>query len=302
MRDYAKVAPTFWTGDTGRELARRGFQGVIVGAYLMTSPHANMIGLYYQPLLYMAHETGLGLEGASLGLITCIDVGFCAFDSATEMVWVKEMASWQIAKQLKEVDLRCKGIQKEYDSLQANPFLGDFFARYSKNFHMTSARENKGLPKPLGKPLLSQEQEQEQEQEQKKELSPTAHETPKMNGHDLLGEILVTKSQKDEVAPILESYHRILPKCQRLNVLSDERRKKILKAVKLAKRLCKEKSLDYEIFWDVYFEECDRDSWLRGELANPKNANWKQNLITLLDEERFAKIMDAAFDSQESTQ
>lgn len=171
MRDYAKVAPTFWTGDTGRELVRRGYQGTIVGAYLMTSPHANMIGLYYQPLLYMAHETGLGLEGACVGLQTCIDLGFCQFDAATEMVWVREMAAWQIAKELKEIDLRCKGIQKEYDALQQNPFLGDFFDRYAKPFHMKTRRENKGLPKGLPKPLRSQEQEQEQEQQEPRSKS-----------------------------------------------------------------------------------------------------------------------------------
>jgi hypothetical protein len=133
------------------------------------------------------------------------------------------------------------------------------------------------------------------------EISPTAHESPNLNGHDLLGEI-PAKGKPDTVQPVVDAYHRILPKCQRLNVLSDQRRAKILKAVKLGKRLCKEKGLDYGIFWEVYFEECDRDAWLRGDLPNPKNPAWKQNLITLLDEERFAKIMDDAFNRQENAQ
>ena len=68
MRDYAKLSPTFWTGATGKEFRRRGSEGIIVALYLMSSPHSNMLGLYYQPRLYMAHETGLGIDGASKGL------------------------------------------------------------------------------------------------------------------------------------------------------------------------------------------------------------------------------------------
>ncbi|EEW4485717.1 replication protein [Escherichia coli] len=68
MRDYAKVSPRFWLGETGRELRKAGAEAQVVAFYLMTSPHANMLGLYYLPVLYLAHETGLGLEGASKGL------------------------------------------------------------------------------------------------------------------------------------------------------------------------------------------------------------------------------------------
>ena len=52
MRDYAKVMPTFWTGETGKAIRRRGPEGVICALYLMSSPASNMLGLYYQPILY----------------------------------------------------------------------------------------------------------------------------------------------------------------------------------------------------------------------------------------------------------
>lgn len=161
MRDYAKVSPTFWTGNTGQALRRRGFEGAYVGAYLMTSPHANMLGLFYQPVLYLAEETGLPLEGAWKGLRDCVAEGFCHYDEATKMVWVVEMAAWQIAKQLKDSDNRCAGIQKDYDGLQNNPFLAAFFDRYQGAFHLKNKRGYEGPSKPL----RSQEQEQEQEQE-----------------------------------------------------------------------------------------------------------------------------------------
>ena len=65
MRDYGKVSPQFWIGQTGKKLRSEGAEAQIVAMYLMTSPHANMLGLYYCPAMFIAHETGLDLEGAS---------------------------------------------------------------------------------------------------------------------------------------------------------------------------------------------------------------------------------------------
>lgn len=165
MRDYAKVEPKMWHGATMKAL-RRVPEGVIVAMYLMTSPQSNMLGLFSQPVLYMAHETGLGLEGASKGLAHCIKVGFCSFDEESEFVWVHEMAKYQIANEIKASDNRSKGIQKDYDALPENPFLAAFFDRYRDAFHLTNQRGGEGPPKAL----RSQEQEQEQEQEKPSSL------------------------------------------------------------------------------------------------------------------------------------
>lgn len=189
MRDYSKVSPRAWHGSTFKAL-RRDSKGLVVGLYLLTSPSSNMLGLYSQPVLYMAHETGLGEQGALEGLQKCIEAGFCSYDEESEMVWVHEMASYQVGDELKPTDLRCKGIQKDYDTLPANPFLGQFFDRYVKAFNLTHRREslpqipvdNKAPCKPLTKPLRSQEQEQETEQE-----SNTPHIPPKAGKAPAIG-------------------------------------------------------------------------------------------------------------------
>jgi hypothetical protein len=153
LRDYAKVAGTFWTGATGRALKSKGKDAVIVGLYLMTCPNSNMLGLYWLPRLYIEHETGLGSEGASEGLARAIEVGFCEYDEASEVVWVKEMAAYQIADTLKSDDNRCKGIQREYDQLPENPYLARFYERYGVPFHMTACRgKQKGLRRGLQAP------------------------------------------------------------------------------------------------------------------------------------------------------
>lgn len=169
MREYGKVSPKFWIGSTGKALRKHGHHAQLVGLYLITSPHANMLGLFYLPKAFMAHETGLGLEGASKGLQGCIEAGFCRYDEESEMVWVVEMARYQIADSLKDKDLRIKGVQNEYDSIPSNPYLAGFYDLYADAFCMSSKRDDPAILEGASKGLLSQEQEQEQYQEQKQE-------------------------------------------------------------------------------------------------------------------------------------
>lgn len=178
MRDYATVAPQFWLGKTGRELRGQGAEAQVVSFYLMTSPHANMLGLYYLPILYIAHETGLGLEGATKGLRSAIEAGFCSYDEETEMVWVHEMAAYQVGTALKPGDKRCAGVRNEYSSLPENPFLSSFYERYKSDFHLDFRREFHRLPEGASKGLRSQDQEQEQEQDQDKHISGHGFATP----------------------------------------------------------------------------------------------------------------------------
>lgn len=180
MRDYATVAPQFWLGKTGRELRKKGAEAQVVSFYLMTSPHANMLGLYYLPILYIAHETGLGLEGASKGLKSAIEAGFCSYDEDTEMVWVHEMAAYQVGKALKPGDNRCAGVRNEYSSLPENPFLSSFYERYKTDFHLNFKRESRHISEGASKGLGSQDQEQDQEQDQDKDISGHGDATPQM--------------------------------------------------------------------------------------------------------------------------
>ena len=88
MRDYAKVSPAFWMGETGRKLRGMGSEVQLVALYLLTSPSANMIGLYYLPIPVLCHETGMSREGASKALRRAFEGGFASYDEASETVWV----------------------------------------------------------------------------------------------------------------------------------------------------------------------------------------------------------------------
>jgi len=149
MRDYARISPQFWTGETGKAIKVLGSECQVVALYLLTSPHSNMIGLYYLPIQYICHETGSTLEGASKSLLSLNTIGFCDYDHNSEFVWVFEMARFQIGTMLKEADKRVKGISNTYESMQKNKFLGPFFDRYMDDFHLKNRRGLVGASKPL---------------------------------------------------------------------------------------------------------------------------------------------------------
>lgn len=171
MRDYGVVSPQFWIGQTGKAL-RGNAPAQLLALYLMTCPHANMIGVFHCPVLYMAHETGLSMEGASKALASLIEAEFCIYEADTETVFVKRMASYQIAEVLKPGDKRILGVQREYEKLPTGVIKSEFFATYSIAFSIEDKPQNKSPIEAPIKPLASQEQEQEQEQEQDQDLEP----------------------------------------------------------------------------------------------------------------------------------
>lgn len=164
MRDYATVSPVFWTGQTGRRLKQAGPDAMLVAMYLVTSPHSNAMGMFYLPTLYISHETGLTLEGASKALVRACEEGFCAYDDEAEVVWVFEMARFQIGQALSPKDNRVKWVNEEYVKLPKCRFLKDFFNKYATAFHLKESREGSPSEVP-SEPHRSQEQDQEQEQE-----------------------------------------------------------------------------------------------------------------------------------------
>ena len=168
MREYGKISPLFWTGKTGKAIKASGPEAIVVAMYLMSSPHSNMIGLYYMPKLYLAHETGLGFEGASKGLQRACEAGFCSYDDASEVVFVHEMAKYQIADELAANDNRVKGIIRELESVPENPYTAAFYEKYGAAFKLPKQPEKTSPFEAPSKPLRSQEQEQEQEQERKR--------------------------------------------------------------------------------------------------------------------------------------
>lgn len=140
MREFAQVMPTFWTGDTGKAIKGKP-ELQVLAFYLITNPHANALGLYYLPIPFITHETGLTekkvLDGfRKLG-------AFCKYDPISEFVWVVGMAGYQLGN-LKPTDNKMKGLLRAWQGLPPNPFTGDFWAKYGERYGF-ERRASKGL-------------------------------------------------------------------------------------------------------------------------------------------------------------
>ncbi len=167
MRDFGKVAPTFWTRGTGK--AMRGHpEAQLVALYLMSAPGANMIGLFYCPLPTIAHDTGLPLEGASKGLARACEGGLCTFDKGSETVFVHTMARRQLGLEegeaLSPKDNRVKGIVRMLRECDNSLLLQAFWEMYHVTLCLPEPWWTQHDMKPLAshsegpsKPLRSQE-------------------------------------------------------------------------------------------------------------------------------------------------
>ena len=133
MRDYSVITPAFWIGETGK-LLRGDANAQVLSLYLMSSPHSTMTGVFHCPILYMAHETGMSIEGATKALDRLLEVGFCEYDHHSECVFVVRMASYQIAETLKPGDNRVAGLKKELSKMAPALLKARFIATYSVAF------------------------------------------------------------------------------------------------------------------------------------------------------------------------
>lgn len=285
MRDYAKVSARFWLGATGRQLRQEGPDVQVVALYLITAPNSNMIGMYPLSIPAIANDTGLTPKRALRALKRLGELEFSEYDEQAEVVWVLEMARFQVAEQLAAVDKRCKGVQREYDQLPANRMLGAFFDKHAGRFHLTLKR---GAASPLQAPskaLRSQEQEQEQEKEQEQEQD---QEHEHAHAQDApAAAVAMARANGIPYKEIVDAFNKNMTELPAVQILSTKRRHLIEAAWNESTR---RQSLSW---WISYFEEASGDAFLNG--TGPYNSPGFQPIFEdLLKDDQLNRIYDRA--------
>lgn len=171
MRKYSSITPKFWIGRTGRKL-RGDISAKLVAAYLLSCPNNDMTGVFYCPLCQISAETGLPLEAPSVplpspfqgplkgireALETLEREDFAIYDYESEYVFVKKMALFQIAPELKPTDKRVTGIRTAIESMPDN-FKHLFIKEYNECFNLGF----KDIPSPEIQEFGVQTQEEEE--------------------------------------------------------------------------------------------------------------------------------------------
>lgn len=83
MRDYGRVASAFWQDDKVRALPEDGRTLLL---YLLTCPHANLIGCFRLPDAYVADDVQWGLERVRAAFVSLVDANMIERDSAQWLV------------------------------------------------------------------------------------------------------------------------------------------------------------------------------------------------------------------------
>ncbi len=91
MRDYGRVYSNFWQSPETRALTE---DGRTLALYLLTSPHANLIGCFRLPDAYAADDLQWASERVSEGFRELVLAGFVARDSSTQWVLIHKYLKW----------------------------------------------------------------------------------------------------------------------------------------------------------------------------------------------------------------
>jgi hypothetical protein len=158
MWPYFHVAPTIWTGTTGRSWKTLGAPYQLLGFYFQTSPHANPYGLYYVSRASIVDETGLALPTIQKVLGQFAESGYAIYDADDQWCWVINMTARQVLKNnapLASTDNRIRGINAWYAGLPDNPFLGPYWDRYHALVHLAERRDGTRQPEPAAEAVAT---------------------------------------------------------------------------------------------------------------------------------------------------
>jgi hypothetical protein len=170
MREYSKVYPQIWIGETGRQLKDHGIETQFLAHYLITSPHANMVGIYYLPVSFISHETGMSAKVIAKAMANLIKLDYCLYDESKEYVWVKNMARFQVSPKLNLQDNMVKYVNSYFKNLPVLKFRMEFYQKYAEAFHLAKQEDVAGCSEGASEVLRSQEKENETDKEKEREI------------------------------------------------------------------------------------------------------------------------------------
>jgi hypothetical protein len=142
MRKYGIIRPSFWTDTVER--FKGNADAIAIACYLMSSPHSNMIGLYYLPIPYAVYDTGLGEESIRKALQTLETADFAFYDEG--VVFIPSMAEHQCGESLHPQDKIIPAIVSELEKVSHEKFRSAFVSRYHEVFHLEKAMNRKKAP------------------------------------------------------------------------------------------------------------------------------------------------------------
>jgi hypothetical protein len=133
---YSVVYGEAWDGETARS-CRGDAALMIVYFYLMTTNHANMIGVFGLPPSYVRHHTGLPESEIERAFDHFEQEGFIQRDRKCDWVFVRRMAEIRLRlaerdEPLSPKDNRLAGVQALYRAIPSDRLAAAFYDTYKE--------------------------------------------------------------------------------------------------------------------------------------------------------------------------
>jgi hypothetical protein len=171
---YRSIDTALWSDPKVRSMSS---EGKLLFIYLITNSHAHLSGIYYLPLVTVAHELGIEETKIRYQVDTLSNKKLVMFDDDFEIFWVVNMLFYQ-GRGSKIMT----SVSKQLESLHDCPLIERFLNHY-KHLRIKavakklSKPDTKSIPHPKLDGVGLQEQEQEQDKDKKKEpLTPLVSE------------------------------------------------------------------------------------------------------------------------------
>jgi hypothetical protein len=148
---YGQLHESFWTDIKVKRLSPNE---KLLMLWFILGPQKHFSGLYHVDLELASKQTGISKSAILRGVNALSDQGMIVYDSANEVIWVKNLVKWFLynlgdGKGFSENHR--KGIAKQLRLFDSSPLIKDFLEYYSYlNISFISPSETPSKPLPRG--------------------------------------------------------------------------------------------------------------------------------------------------------
>jgi hypothetical protein len=146
MREYGKIHSSFWTSQDIRDA---GEDGRTLAAYLLTSPHSNMLGCFRVPLAYVSDDLKWPLERVLEGFEKLTQRVWLTFDKGSEWVVIHKFLKWNQPENPNVVRASEKLFAQIPGSSNVKAILAGVIAEFEPRFSVDKLAEFKPFPNPF---------------------------------------------------------------------------------------------------------------------------------------------------------
>lgn len=128
-RDFAMIVPSFWTGESGKQL-RGNPWAQILALYVMSCDQSCMTGIFKIASSTICKETGIPSGEFDDAAAHLYNLGILEYDHESEIMWVQNLAKFQVGSCLQSGDTKRRSIVKKLRWAKNHYFTAMFFEKY----------------------------------------------------------------------------------------------------------------------------------------------------------------------------